>query len=247
MNMPLFYQKPEPLEPKAHGKLKVAADTSYSFTKETNAVPLLINEFIAAARSLPIFFVDAEPSMPIAILSLRPGMNVFHQNGAWKKDTYIPAYVRRYPFIFLEDKENDRLILSLDVDASMVNEKKGEALFEGEEATPIIKHALDFCGSYQAGVLATQEFVKALEDHKLLTAQNATVQLESGEQINLNGFRLIDEKKLQELDAKTTHEFHQKGWLSLITAHMISLGNLENLISLHSEVEGDSKKVKAKA
>ena len=104
---PLFYTDPTPLTPSTHGKIKVRADRDFLFAKDTNAVPLTTPEFVLAARHYPIVFVGDE-LVPTAALGFRPDQNLFvSEDGNWERRCYIPAYVRRYPFILLGRQDDE--------------------------------------------------------------------------------------------------------------------------------------------
>ncbi|TKW73736.1 MAG: SapC family protein, partial [Bradyrhizobium icense] len=39
-------------------------------------------------------------------------------------DSYIPAFVRRYPFVFASDPKSDKLLLCVDTEAAMVSSQR---------------------------------------------------------------------------------------------------------------------------
>ena len=122
----LFYKQPEPLDPAQHQTLGVnAAEKPYAFVGQTNFVPLTVTEFAAAALSYPVIFMGAQ-KQPAAVMGLRNGENLFvSPEGDFRPDAYIPAFVRRYPFVFADDKSNQRLILCVDRGADIVVEVGG--------------------------------------------------------------------------------------------------------------------------
>jgi hypothetical protein len=111
----LFYSQPEPLSVEAHGTLGVdPVEKPYAFTATTNLVPLTVTEFAPAALSYPVIFVG-DAKQPVAVMGLRPGENLFvSADGDFRSEAYIPAYVRRYPFVFANDDAQKRLILCVD-------------------------------------------------------------------------------------------------------------------------------------
>jgi hypothetical protein len=54
--------------------------------------------------------------------------------------------------------------------------------------------------------------------------------MKSGEQFSLGGLRIIDEKKLLELDDKHVLEFFRSGQLAWIYFHLASLANMGRLV-----------------
>src|SRR5262245_41509961 len=101
--LPQFYRNPVPLDPVRHAKAGLKNRDDFGFARGTNAIALTGAEFASAARAYPIVFSAAAPVVPFAVVGLRDGDNLFlDAAGNWREDTYIPAYVRRYPFIFFE-------------------------------------------------------------------------------------------------------------------------------------------------
>ena len=51
--LPLFYVKPQVLQPRRHGARSLAGSADYRFTAHTNAVPLVAAELPTASRCFP--------------------------------------------------------------------------------------------------------------------------------------------------------------------------------------------------
>src|SRR3546814_20501679 len=84
-------------------------DGPFAFAKEGHAIPLTVGEFPLAAVTGPIIFVG-EDKLPIAVMGLNGGANMFvGENGLFEPGVYIPAYVRRYPFVFANRSEERRV------------------------------------------------------------------------------------------------------------------------------------------
>ncbi len=236
-NYPLFYKNPVPLDAQRHSDLSLKQDFGLNFTKEINAVPINLIEMPQICHFYPIAFSPDENATPVAILGLRDNENLFlNKKGEWASGTYIPAYIRRYPFIFSETPESDQLTLCVDYD-DMTVEKDGDAPFFDDkgEPTSLSKNALEFCKSYHAAARQTVEFSKALHDNDLLITRQAEIQIPNGRKINFSGFRIIDEAKLAELDDKKFLEFRKKGWLPFLYAHLFSGMQWQTLTRLLNE------------
>lgn len=222
--MPLFYKKPTPLDATAHAKMALKKNFGLGFTKGVNAVPINLIELPQICHYYPIAFSPDATGTPVAILGLRDNENLFlKENGEWEDDVYIPAYIRRYPFIFSEMPNNDQLSLCVDLDDAIV-EPTGEQRFFGDDGkpTPLSQNALEFCKSYHAAAQHTIEFGKALAAAGVLVDRQAEIAIGEGKKINFSGFRIIDEEKLANLDDKTFLEWRQKSWLPFIYAHLFS-------------------------
>ncbi len=236
-NFPLFYKNPVPLDAQRHSDLSLKQDFGLNFTKEINAVPINLIEMPQICHFYPIAFSPDDNATPVAILGLRDNENLFlNKKGEWASGAYIPAYIRRYPFIFSEMPESDQLTLCVDYDDITV-EKDGDAPFFDDkgEPTSLSKNALEFCKSYHAAARQTVEFSKALHDNDLLITRQAEIQIPNGRKINFSGFRIIDEAKLAELDDKKFLEFRKKGWLPFLYAHLFSGMQWQTLTRLLNE------------
>ena len=236
-NMPLFYTKPQPLNAETHGELALNTDAiTYTFAQNTNSVPLNATEFGRAVKHYPIVFVDSNPAAPVAVMGLRDAQNLFvSAEGKWTENTYIPQYVTRYPFIFLENPDQGQFILCVDTDSSLVKTGGEHKFFDGTEATELSKKALEMCTNYQAQFNFTVDFVKTLKDHDLLTTNQADIVLANGEKISLSGFQVVDEAKFNALQDETILDFHKKGYLALIHAHFISMLNWGSLVDMAAD------------
>ncbi|MEK9660913.1 MAG: SapC family protein, partial [Alphaproteobacteria bacterium] len=101
--MPLFYTAPQPINAQRHAKYGVSETADLSFAEDANVVPFGVNEFAAAAKFYPIVFAAEAPHMPVAICGMRSGENAFvTSRKLWAENCYVRAYVRRYPFMFME-------------------------------------------------------------------------------------------------------------------------------------------------
>src|SRR5690606_22183616 len=103
--------------------------------RQLNAVPLSFAEFAVACRDYPIAFVSGDGGqsyVAMAVLGLENRRNLFATaDGAWEPGTYVPAYVRRYPFcmtrVTVDGKEQPERIACVEKRAL---HPKGEPLYD---------------------------------------------------------------------------------------------------------------------
>jgi hypothetical protein len=132
--LPLFFNQIVGVDPKLHGKLRLDRSGGFGFAASAQFVPIGLEEFAAAAQDYPILFTADEPAIPIALLGLQQGGNLFvHPDGSWRPETYIPAYVRAFPFVFVASTTSQDLFLGMEPDAACLSTALGEPLFEDDK------------------------------------------------------------------------------------------------------------------
>jgi len=229
-SLPLFYSRPEALTADRHANLGLKKDSGFAYSASTNSVPLNLVEFVAAMKSYPIVFVGEEAVTPVALLGIRTAQNLFVDgDGLWEADCYVPAYVRRYPFIFSDIPGREGFALCVDRGAASVVEEGGDPFFADGQPTELVDRALEFCRAYQQHHNATQELCREIIANDLLADRQATVALRSGERLSLGNFKVIDEQKFNALADETFLEWRRKGLVPAVYWHLASLANWNTL------------------
>jgi len=227
-----IYERAVPVSPVAHKDLSVQSNNDYSFASETNSIPLTTAEFLLAAKEYAIVFTGNENSVfPVAVLGVRENENLYiSEDNRWNAE-YIPAFIRRYPFVFSHDAESGRHLLCVDESYSGTNTVGlGERLFgESGEQTQYTKTVLGFMQAYQTQSDLTREFCNTLKALDLLQGVEARVSMGSGQQASLKGFQVINRDKLNALPDNALSEMARNGGLEVIYAHLQSLKNMERL------------------
>lgn len=232
MSTLLFYNKPVVLNREAHKNLKLKPVPSFAYAASTNSVPLAGNEFALAARQLPILFIrDAgQQPFPIALLGLRKDENLFvNADGRWDGN-YIPAFIRRYPYVLGDKGDPGDFNVCIDEDFAGFNANEGEPLFndDGSESASL-KRAIDFLNAYQTEAKRTEAFCQQIQKHDLLIPQTITVTPKSGPSYKMDGFSVVDEKKLGQLNDSETGNLLRSGYMGWIYAHLVSTHNISDL------------------
>ena len=229
----LFYEQATPVLRERHGDWSVELGRDYAFARGTNSVPLTRVEFARASREYPIVFAgpDTQP-FPLAILGLADRQNLFVTgDGAWKAD-YLPAFVRRYPFVFTTTDNSQTFTLCIDEAFSGCNQDgRGERLFDDDgKTTRYLDNVLAFLREYQAEHQRTQSFAKRMAALDLLEPVQANVALESGQKLALTDFKVVNRTRLKQIGETALREMFASDDLELVYLHLLSLQNFSGLI-----------------
>jgi hypothetical protein len=235
--LPLLYSELEPLSSKIHGKMKIRTVEKAPVIAKTHAIPATVDEFPLLARHYPIIFAVGDTPVPLALMGLSEGVNAYmDENGrAIDKEAYIPAYIRRYPFLLARLKpDSDELSLCFDPTLGAIGDtEEGQPLFEENgEPSQSTKAILEFCEQFETAGQRTAAFVEDLQKSGLLIDGEVAIQPEGAAQPFIyRGFRMVDEEKLKNLRGDELRKFNQSGLLPLIYAHLFSLSQIRELFT----------------
>jgi len=227
---PIFYKKPIIIDKNKHLNWGFKPVENYSFAKSTNIIPLVTSEFEISCKEYPIVFIKKDNKFsPVLLLSLRSKINNFvDNNGNWLAN-YVPAYVRRYPFILAEkdSKNKENLILCIDSDYSGFSPKKAKfALFTSKsEPSETLNQAIDLLNQYHVSAKKTESFCSTMKKMGLF---KKSVVVAKNKQI-LDGFYSIERKSFDKLNNEDICKLRESGHLSLIFAHFISMISIKNI------------------
>jgi hypothetical protein len=233
----LLYGKPEPLSIELHGKLGfVKATRPFGYATAAHAVPLQVTEFGPASLTYPIIFGGEEFS-PLAIMSIRPNENLFiSDQGDFEIGTYVPAFIRRWPFVLANNDEQQKMIVCIDRAAEVLAEGGEMPLFENGQPSAFTQQAIQFCTDFETERRRTEQFVQTLRSLDLLESKQTTFTPRDpdgtvGQPVQLADYFAVSEEKLAALPAKTINELHASGALRQIYAHLTSMLNWDRLVT----------------
>jgi hypothetical protein len=229
---PLFYSSVVPLSSQLHPTHGLKDRDSLAFTRGTHAIPITVDEFAITQRFYPIVFGVGENPAPLALVGLQEGQNLYvGADGQWQSDAYIPAFVRRYPFMLARlSPSSDDLSLCFDENSPQIVAGEGEPLFNGLEPSDTTKNILNFCQQFEEAVFRTRSFMDELAKLDLLQDGEVTIQREGlAEPAVYRGFRMIAEDRLQNLRGDQARKMVQSGMLGLAYAHLFSLALISPL------------------
>jgi hypothetical protein len=225
--LPLFYNDMVPLNKGQHGAWRTRTTDKAPWLAGQHAVPLTVEEFPVAQRYFPIVFSSGEQAVPLALMGLNEGVNVFVQDdGTVDPGIYVPAYARRYPFMLARMRtDSEELTLCFDPSTDLIGGfDDGIALFDGDEPSEATNATLKFCEQFEIAGQKTAAFAEELDKHGLLIDGQLTVGLpDSDEPFVYRGFRMVDEAKLKEIRGDVLRGWAQSGLLPLVYAHLHSL------------------------
>jgi hypothetical protein len=218
----------EPLNKDKHQDLKLNPARDYSFAKGLSIVPLSYSEFFQASRSYPIIF-PKESTTPQALLSLTQGQNSFLDRKSQWTVPYVPAHIRRYPFILARSDDQDNYAVCIDPDAPQFSTDFGDPLYTANlEPSETLNKTIEFLKRYHQEMVDTEKLFGQLDEQGILVDRQFN--LGSGDQKRtVGGFRAVDETKLKELDAETLGKWVKQGIMGLVYAHLFSLDNVRQL------------------
>ncbi len=226
--LPVLYNDLTPLSSEEHADLRLSPQGSAPFLKTVHAVPLTVDEFVAAQHHFPIVFSVGERPVPIALFGLNEGVNVFvDEEGRFaSNELYVPAYVRRYPFLLARLRpDSDQMSLCMDPGFAGLVEggEEGQALFDGSDASETTKAILGFCEQYEQSAGRSAAFVEELEKADLLMDGEVTIEVPGKQPFVYRGFQMVNEQKLREMRGDQLRKWNGNGVLGMIYAHLFSL------------------------
>ena len=251
----LFYNQLEPLSAEKHGRLGVSqVPNPFSFLADTHLVPLTVDEFGLAAVCYPIIF-DTQSKAPLAVMGLRPGMNVFlGADGSLDPEVYLPAFARRYPFLPIVTApgnqnqpmaDGDKVLVFIDRSAKMLSNSPEMPFFDGDKPSRYTQEAIAFCREFDVLGRRTQEFVKLIDDNGLfeltpLALPRAKADGTPDEPQKIGEYLRISEQKLNALPKDKYLELRDKGVTAVMHAHLLSLGLWPKILSRAARIQAST-------
>jgi hypothetical protein len=228
---PPFYHRIVGVDPTLHADLRLDRTPNFGFAAGADYVPLGLVELDAAAQHYPILFTKGADPAPIALLGLRNGQNLFVMpDGRWRDGSYVPAYCRAFPFIFVGTGTDETTYVAMEADAACLRRDAGEPLFADGKPTPSLSQAIAFCDNYRNNVIAAEAFGRALAAHGLLEDETATVNFTGGGSLRVAGFQVVRPERLENVADATFLDWRRRGWIPSLYAHLFSLGRWAQLI-----------------
>jgi hypothetical protein len=235
-NLPPLYRRVRPIDPARHVEWGVADKYRYEFAGKARAIPITGAEFPVAAREYPIVFITKPNPTAAILVGLRQDENLFvDAAGNWRSGAYLPAYLRRYPFLMAQSPDGQRLILCVDEASDLLARDAPMRFFVDGKRSPYLDRMLQMGADIHRDQLRTGQIVMLLDRLGLLIDRRVEAALPSGEKIGFQGFGLVDEAKLNALPDDQFLELRRSGGLGLVYLHLVSFANLRTLATIAAE------------
>ena len=231
--MPLFFNRVVGVNPGMHGGKKLNRDAGFGFARAAQSVPIGLGEFDVISQHFPIVFATGPTPTPLALLGLGEGSNLFVEpSSQWKTDSYVPAYVRAFPFVFIEEPGTGTVYVGMEADAECVTDDVGAPMFEDGKPTSALTDSINFAVAFRDNLNAANAFGKALDAAGLLQEEEATVSFTSGGGSRIRGFKILKADRLDQISDETFIDWRRRGWIGPLYAHLHSASRWGRLIEL---------------
>lgn len=239
-SLPLFYNDLMPLNSNDHAEWRMKSSDTAKWLVGQHAIPLTVDEMVQAQRDFPIVFSAGDNPVPLALMGMNEGVNVFvNEDGRVEEPVYIPAYIRRYPFMLAKLRnESEELSLCFDPTADTVGIfDDGERLFNDAKPSEATQRVLQFCEQFEQAGQRTRVFMEELKKHDLLMDGEVSItQQDAGDKpFVYRGFQMVNQEKLRELRGDQLRSWNQNGMLPLIFAQIFSLELMRTIFARQAQ------------
>ncbi len=239
-SLPILYKDLIPLQSNEHANYKTRPAETAVYIAGHHAFPLTVDEFIFAQRNFPIVFSAGDNPVPLALMGLNEGVNTFvDDDGKAINPFYVPAYIRRYPFMLAKLRPDaQEMSLCFDPTSSLIGDfDEGSPLFEDGKPTENLNNIMKFCEDFEIAAQRTSQFITEVVALDLLIPGEVSIQPNDKEQPYLyTGFQMIAEDRLRELHGDQLRKINQNGILQLAMAHIFSLSQMRDLFGRQLEL-----------
>ncbi|MEZ5894371.1 MAG: SapC family protein [Parvularculaceae bacterium] len=227
-----LYERPELLTKELHGELALkAAEKPFAFAAKARAIPITYGEVAAAMREYPLIFMSAEQPQLLAVTGIYDDVNLFvREDGKWADFSYVPGYVRRYPFGLAAENNGERMAVVIDRGYEGFG-GEGRPLFDNGAPTEDTRNAIEYCKNYERDRALTAQFTNKMNELGLIQQQSALYTPPgSTQQTAFAQYHGIDEQRFMELPDDKILELRKMNFLPLVYAVLLSMNNWRVLL-----------------
>lgn len=223
------------LTAEAHRDLRVRTDRGAALGDATMAALVVPDEFRRVQDDYVILFrlaAERDVFTALAMFGFDNGENLYLDGDGWDA-RYLPLAIDIQPFLIGGADSAGARQVHIDLASPrLAQDGEGVRLFDDDgRPSPYLEAIVDKLGALDAGYQASHDFFAALRRHRLLEPLTLEITLDDGSTNRLVGYHVIDEARLQALDAATLGELHAAGHLMPIFMALASLSNLPALIA----------------
>jgi len=231
-----MYKNLQVLDKVKHKEFKISPLENLNFAKQTAFLPVVANEIVLVGATFPVVFTAEENTSLVALVSLGGDSLAVSHEGKWIT-SYVPSFLRKYPFSIASTKENaDQKVILIDEDSPLFSKTKGKQLFTKEgEKSETLEHAINFLTSHEQQSLVTKNIIKEIAQSGILDAREISVGEGEEKKVLVNGFKVVDKEKLYKLSDDILASWVRRGIITFIDAHIKSLENIQTLFKLTNQ------------
>ncbi len=239
-SVPFFMSQHQLLDSLNHRDLRVRTDSAAELGDGVMACLLMPAEFRQAQAHFPILFRRDQASgafSALALFGFDNGENLFLEGGHWDAG-YKPLAQAVQPFLIGRSADGQPGgQVHVDLDSPRIlrggpENMDGEALFDAAgKPSPYLDLIAQRLGDLDAAYRASADFFAALVRHDLLEPFTIDVPLIDGSNNSLVGFHIVNEDRLQALDADALADLHGAGHLMPLFMAVASVAQFSELVA----------------
>lgn len=221
------------LDKKQHKELKLSPMQELSFAKDSAFMPVVANEVPLVGAAFPVVFTADAAASLVALVSLGGESLAINAEGKWIT-SYVPSYLRKYPFSLAGTQENpEQKVVLIDEKSSLFSKSKGKQLFKKDGSqSETLANAINFLTAHENEAVVTANVAKLIADSGILEDREISVGEGDEKKVLVNGFRVVNREKLNALSDDVLADWVRKGIIALIDAHIKSLDNIQALFNI---------------
>lgn len=203
-------------------------------------------EFISVHKEYPIYFQKSAQTgefQAIALFGFATNENLFLNGSGWNAK-YIPALMRREPFLIGFQKQDSHLepvpVVHIDMESPRLNPAVGgeKVFLENGGNTVYLNEVASTLMLIHNGITTTKLMFEAFQQYELIEPFALDVTFGNGERFYTEKYYTINKERLYELDDAVVARLHKSGHLQMAYMVMESLSNVQALISKKQEDGG---------
>mgnify|MGYP001212621134 CR=1 FL=1 len=250
-------QKIVPVSKKNHQKsffYKIEGlNSNFENFRSMSNCPIVIDEVKSVAGEFPIVFKkNSENRFYLScIFSLLKDVNPFvNQEKHWNGG-YIPVFFRVHPFLLAYSENKKDKVLCFLQDSTSISNKKGQgfhSFFDKElNLSKELSSTFKLLQLVEENKIITQKALDSLDKFKILQEWPIEIKADDSksENIRIEGWHKIDEKKLKSLSSNDLKILNQNRSLEIAYSQLISIPKLNHIVNLHTDARNIENSTKS--